>query len=44
MRLAAMSKKWSCETLLAGFQDIMSESMGDDEQKVMKEIQDPLKP
>jgi len=36
-----MSKAWSCETLMVGFQDVMSDALSADELALRKEIEDP---
>lgn len=36
-----MSKAWSCETLMVGFQDVMSDALSADEVALRKEIEDP---
>ena len=36
-----MSKAWSCETLQAGFQDVMAEALSDAEISMMNQVEDP---
>jgi len=37
---ATMSKRWSCATLMEGYEHVMSDAMADTEEALMKQIED----